>query len=174
MPLRRLLREGQIPHAYQVRGKGSEWRIPHSRRKIANLERAIAIAVDAHRGQKDLFGRPYILHPLRLMLRMETNTERIAAVLHDVVEDSEWTLDMLRKEGFSGDIINALENLTKRKGEDYKDFIKRIETDRLASKVKIADLEDNMDLRRMNAISERDIKRLMKYHEAWLRLQEPE
>lgn len=80
---------------------------------MATLERAIAIAVQAHQGQRDKAGAPYILHPLRLMMRMQTEAEMIAAVLHDVIEDTEWTPDGLRAEGFSAGIIEAIECLTR-------------------------------------------------------------
>jgi (p)ppGpp synthase/HD superfamily hydrolase len=104
------------------------------------------------------------------MMRMETDEERIAAVLHDVVEDTHWTLDMLKNEGFSTAVLKAIEHLTKREGEDYEKFIARVKRNQLAIKVKIADLEDNMDLTRMSTISKGDIKRLLKYHSAWLKL----
>ena len=80
---------------------------------MGNLERAIEIAASAHRGQTDKGGQPYILHPIRVMLRMNTAEERIAAVLHDVVEDSEWTFDALTEEGFSPAVVEALRALTK-------------------------------------------------------------
>ena len=88
---------------------------------MSTLERAIAIAAEGHAGQKDWGGEPYVLHPLRMMLRVSTNDERIVAALHDVCEDCpQWTFDRLRVEGFSGDIIAALQSVTKRQGEDYE------------------------------------------------------
>lgn len=92
---------------------------------MSNLERAIAIAVEAHKGQKDKSGAPYILHPLRVMGRVNPDTEKIVAVLHDVIEDTRWTFDDLRKEGFSEDVIQAIDCVTKRDGESYEDFVKR-------------------------------------------------
>ncbi len=133
---------------------------------MATLEKAIQIAVTAHAGRKDKAGAPYILHPLRLMFQMETETARIAVVLHDVVEDSEWTVDQLREEGFAGEILRALECLTKRDGEDYFDFIKRVRGDALAKTVKIADLKDNMDISRIPQPTEKDHKRVEKYKKA--------
>jgi GTP diphosphokinase / guanosine-3',5'-bis(diphosphate) 3'-diphosphatase len=84
---------------------------------MSTLERAIAIASGAHAGQVDKAGQPYILHPLRVMLRIASEAERIAEVLHDVMEDSGVTLELLRAEGFSSEIISAVDALTRRKGE---------------------------------------------------------
>lgn len=109
------------------------------------LEKAIHIAVDAHKGAVDKGGRPYILHPLSVMQRLTTDTERIVAVLHDVVEDTDWTLDRLRQEGFDEEVITALDGVTRRSGETYEDFIKRAASNPISRRVKIADLEDNLD-----------------------------
>src|SRR5271156_7208944 len=93
---------------------------------MSNLERAIAIAAEAHAGQVDKAGAPYVLHPLRMMLRVSSLDERIVAVLHDVCEDCPgWTFDRLRAEGFSDHIIEALDAVTKREGQDYEDFARR-------------------------------------------------
>lgn len=134
------------------------------------LEEAIALAVKAHRGQVDKGGHPYILHPLRLMLQMETENEMVVAVLHDVVEDSETGLDDLRAAGFPEEVISAIECLTKRKGEDYDAFIRRAATNPLARRVKIADLEDNMNLARISEVRSKDLERLAKYHRSLLEL----
>lgn len=133
----------------------------------ANLEQAISIAVEAHRGSVDKSGVPYILHPLRLMSRMTTDAERMIAVLHDVVEDTNWTLDALRAEGFSEDILSALDCLTRREGETYEAFIARASANPLARRVKIADLEDNMDIRRLSRLADKDVGRLRRYLQAW-------
>jgi (p)ppGpp synthase/HD superfamily hydrolase len=138
------------------------------------LERAIAIAVEAHRGQKDRYGAPYILHPLRVMQRMATVREQIVAVLHDVVEDTDWTFEQLAKEGFAPNTIEALQALTKKEGEAYPDLVKRSAANLLAKKVKLADLQDNMDVRRMNQVSEKDVERLEKYVKAWRFLRDDE
>lgn len=127
------------------------------------LEKAIAIAVGAHRNQKDKAGAPYILHPLRIMLQMKSDEERIAAVLHDVVEDSDWTLEELKEEGFPGAIIAAVDCLTRRAGESYTAFVKRAGKNPLARKVKRADLVDNLDIMRMKRLSEKDRQRLNRY-----------
>lgn len=136
---------------------------------ITQLEKAIFIATQAHaaKGQKDKAGAPYILHPLRMMLRMTTPAEMMAAVLHDVVEDTDWTLDALRREGFPTEVIAALDCLTKRAGEPYEEFIARIAPNDIARRVKLADLEDNMDVKRMTQVTERDILRLNKYLRHW-------
>jgi (p)ppGpp synthase/HD superfamily hydrolase len=130
------------------------------------LEKAIAIAVQAHGGQFDKSGAPYILHPLRVMFGVSSETERIVAVLHDVVEDSDWTLEQLRAEGFSEPVLAALDCVTKRENEDYFDFIARIKVNQLAITVKISDLHDNMNLARIPDPTEKDLQRLEKYKKA--------
>ncbi len=135
---------------------------------MATLERAIRIAMKAHKGQTDKYGSPYILHPLRVMGMGRTEDERIVGILHDVVEDSEWSFDDLRKEGFREHIIKALDCVTKRsEDEDYDKFVARTRTNPLAIRVKLNDLTDNMDIRRMGEVREKDIKRLNKYLRAY-------
>ncbi len=134
------------------------------------LEKAIGIAVEAHRGQKDRYGAPYILHPLRVMGRVETTAEKTIAILHDVAEDTDWTFEDLRREGFPDAILAALRCLTKQEGESYEDFVKRSASNSLARRVKLADLEDNMDLRRMPDLKDEDQPRLRKYVQAWVYL----
>lgn len=134
------------------------------------LEKAILIAVEAHRGQTDRARQPYILHPLRLMTRMRTEEARIVAALHDVVEDSPWTLEELRQAGFPDEIVDAVDALTKREGEAYDEQVNRAATNALAREVKLADLEDNLDLRRQGEVREQDVARLNKYRRAWERL----
>ena len=139
-----------------------------------NLEKAIKIALKAHAGQIDKAGKIYILHPLRLMMQMRLIDEQIIAVLHDVVEDSDYTFDDLRKEGFDEEIISALQSLTKRNGEDYKDFIARIKENELAIIVKIADLRDNSNLDRISEPTKKDLERVEKYKKALEMLKESE
>jgi hypothetical protein len=138
---------------------------------MATLERAIEIAVQAHKGVKDRAGRAYILHPLGVMGRVKSEKEKIVAILHDVVEDSlppcRWDLDDLRAEGFDEDIVAALDCVTKRHGEPYEAFILRALPNPLARAVKIADLEDNMDLRRLDTVTNNDQERFNKYLRAW-------
>jgi (p)ppGpp synthase/HD superfamily hydrolase len=139
---------------------------------MATLGKAIAIASQAHQEQYDKAGAPYILHPLRMMLRMSSETEMMAAILHDVVEDTDWTLDKLRQAGFAAEVVQAVECLTHRGHETYDEFIARVRANAIASKVKLADLEDNMDMRRLNTLTEKDAERLHKYHRAWLALRQ--
>ncbi len=132
--------------------------------------RAIALAAAAHLGQLDRAGAPYILHPLRLMMRASTDAERMVAVMHDVVEDTVWTLEALAAEGFPPEVLGALACLTKRAGEDYPSFITRVLEDPLATRVKLWDLEDNLDSRRLPTLEPRDLERLAKYHTARARI----
>jgi (p)ppGpp synthase/HD superfamily hydrolase len=131
------------------------------------LEKAIALAVEAHRGHKDRYGAPYILHPLRVMARVETPLEQTVAILHDVVEDTDWTFENLSREGFGSPVIEALHCLTRRQGEAFTDYVQRSASHPLARRVKRADLEDNMDLRRISQASEPDTARMKRYLEAW-------
>lgn len=131
------------------------------------LEKAVAIAVEAHRGQRDRAGAPYILHPMRVMAGVDTDTEKIVAILHDVVEDSDWTFERLAQEGFPEEIIEALKCVTKKDGEAYEDFVKRSATNKITRRVKLADLEHNMDARRLSDVTEKDVERLKKYVRAW-------
>lgn len=137
---------------------------------MPSIENAIALAIKAHYGQVDKAGNPYILHVLRVMLALDTETEMIAGVLHDVVEDSGYSLADLKKTGFSDEIITTLDCLTKRDSENYNDYIERIKTSPIALRVKLADLEDNMDISRLSSPCKEDISRLGKYKKAWLYL----
>ena len=137
-----------------------------------NLHRAIEIALDAHKNVSDKGGNPYILHPLRLMLQMDSEEEMIVAILHDVVEDSEkWSFDKLKEEGFSKKIINSLRSVTKEnKNEDYEKFIDRSIKDKIGRKVKIADISDNLDISRLKEVTDKDILRINKYKKALAKL----
>ena len=129
------------------------------------------IARQAHAGQVDKAGADYIEHPLRVMEMGENEEQKIVGVLHDVVEDSDWTFEMLEAEGFSDEVITALKCVTKlSEEEDYDHFIGRVLTDQLAIRVKLLDLEDNMDLTRLAECSEADIMRKQKYKEAYDRV----
>ena len=130
------------------------------------IEKALSIALEAHKGQVDKAGKPYILHPLRLMMGLEDEVEMIAALLHDVIEDSDLTAEDLKKAGIPDEAIEIIGYLTKQKGEAYDDFIKRISPHRKASQVKIKDIEDNMDISRLETIGEVDLARLAKYHKS--------
>lgn len=138
---------------------------------MSTLQRAIEIATQAHQGQFDKSGKDYIGHPLRVMEMGSTEEEKIAGVLHDVVEDSDWTFEALEAEGFSQEIIEALKCVTKlSENENYDDFIERVKKNPLAVAVKINDLTDNMDIRRLPYLSDKDIKRLKKYLKAYKKL----
>ncbi len=138
---------------------------------MATLERAIEIATEAHRGQKDKAGNEYIGHPLRVMAMGKTTEEKIVGVLHDVVEDSTWTFEQLAAEGFSDKIIEALRCVTKLSpDEPYDKFIARIKHNPLAVAVKLNDLTDNMDIRRLPYLSDKDVKRLKRYLKAYKQL----
>jgi (p)ppGpp synthase/HD superfamily hydrolase len=137
------------------------------RADVSTLERAIAIAAEAHSGQVDWAGLPYVLHPLRMMMRVSSTDERIVAVLHDVCEDCPgWTFDRLRNEGFSDHVVEALQSVTKRDGEDYEAFVRRAAANPIGRSVKLADLNDNSDLSRISAPSERQLQLIEKYRRA--------
>ncbi|MFF2091407.1 HD domain-containing protein [Paenibacillus sp. NPDC058174] len=135
-----------------------------------NIETAISIALQAHKGQTDKGGVPYILHPLAVMNRVSTMEEKIAAVLHDVVEDSDVTLEQLRQLGFSAEIVDAVRVLTKQEGESYDAFVARAAANPIARMVKIADIQENMDLSRIKEPSAVDHQRVEKYRAALERL----
>ena len=130
------------------------------------LNKALAIAKLAHQGQVDKAGVDYIHHPLRVMDSVEEEKEKIVAVLHDVVEDSEITLEDLRQQGFDDEVVIAVGCLTKVPGETYEQFIQRVKCNPLARKVKLQDLKDNMDLSRLDKVSETDLHRVEKYKTA--------
>lgn len=134
---------------------------------MPTLEDAIRLAVEAHQGQRDRYGQAYILHPLRVMFRLQTETDRIVGVLHDVVEDTRYTFDDLRRMGYSEEILHALDAVTKREGEAYEDFVLRSKADPISRRVKLADLEDNMDVRRIPELTSEDAERLARYRRAW-------
>ena len=138
---------------------------------MSTLQRAIEIATEAHQGQLDKAGRDYIGHPLRVMEMGKTENEKIVGVLHDVIEDSDWTFEKLAEEGFSDEVIAALKCVTKTsENENYDDFIDRVKKNPLAAAVKVNDLTDNMDIRRLPYLSDKDVKRLKKYLKAYKRL----
>ena len=133
---------------------------------MSTLERAVAIAAEAHAGQVDKAGAPYILHPLRVMLRVQQPAERLAAVLHDVVEDTPWTLEALASEGFAPEVVAAVDALTRRDGETYEAFVTRAGADPIARVVKLADIADNLDPSRIAVFTEADHARMARYRHA--------
>ena len=128
-----------------------------------NLEQAISIASLAHEGQLDKGGEPYILHPLRVMMHLKDEKQRIVAVLHDIVEDTNLTLQDLIFKGLDCDLANVLQTLTRRKDDSYDEYLNRICFNEFAIKVKLADLEDNMDMSRIKSPTGKDYERLAKY-----------
>jgi len=132
---------------------------------MATIERAIEIAASAHAGQVDKAGSPYVFHPLRVMFAVGTPHERMAAVLHDVVEYSDLTLEDLRKEGFPAEVVDAVDALTKRPGESRIQAAQRAARDPVALRVKMADVSDNMNLTRIANPTEKDFARLREYEQ---------
>ena len=131
------------------------------------IEQSLQIALEAYRGQTDKAGETYILHPLRLMAQMDTKEEMAVALLHDVIEDSKYTAEMLVDEGIPEEVVEAVEYLTKKEGESYEEFTNRVVDNKLAAKIKKADIEDNMNILRLESLSEKDLQRVAKYHKAW-------
>ena len=128
---------------------------------------AIEIAVKAHRNARDKGGAPYILHPLRLMFRMRTEVEMMAAVLHDVLEDCKDRRVLRRvRSRAPKEVLEALDCLTRRPREAYERFIQRVKSNSVAIRVKLADLEDNLDVSRLSGLRKKDAKRLQKYQRA--------
>lgn len=131
------------------------------------LRNAVFIAINAHNKQLDRNGQPYICHPFRVMEAGQTIEEKIVGVLHDVIEDTPLTLTDLSAKGFSEEIIDAVHALSKLEQESYDHYIGRIKRNNLAVRVKLNDLTDNMDLRRLNELSDNDIERIRKYLKAY-------
>ena len=130
-------------------------------------DKALLIAKRAHAGQKDKAGQDYILHPIRVAERCDDPRAKIVALLHDTIEDSNVPADYLRKEGFMEEIVEAVLAVTRREGEDYDDYVRRAAQNELGYMVKRADLEDNMDIRRLPELTNHDVERLRKYLRAW-------
>ena len=130
-------------------------------------DKALQIAVRAHKGQKDKAGHDYILHPIRVSERCDDPRAKIVALLHDTIEDTDVTAVYLREEGFTEEIVEAVLAVTRREGEEYNDYVRRAAQNELGRMVKRADLEDNMDIRRLPELTDRDVERLRKYLRAW-------
>ena len=127
------------------------------------LEKALRIAMECHAGQTDKAGAPYIFHPVRVACRCENDLERIVALLHDTVEDSDMTPERLLAEGFPRDIVEAVISVTHYEEEKYSDYVRRCALNSIGRNVKLHDLEDNMDISRLRQVTEKDLKRLNKY-----------
>ncbi|MEL6821495.1 MAG: GTP pyrophosphokinase [Calditrichota bacterium] len=134
---------------------------------MADLARAIDIASSAHLDQTDRSGAPYILHPLRIMFNMTSEDSRIVAMLHDVVEDTDWTLEQLQEVGFSNTVLKAVDLLTHTDGSDYFDYVRRLASSAIAIEVKLGDLTDNMNILRLETLKDKDLERLKRYHRAY-------
>lgn len=134
---------------------------------MPTLEDAIQLALQAHARQLDKSGSVYILHPLRVMFAVEGDMARMVAILHDVVEDSDYTFDDLRQMGYGEDVLEALDCLTRRADETYEAFVERASKNPIAKQVKLADIEDNLDVRRLRDITDKDYQRLKRYRKAW-------
>lgn len=131
------------------------------------LNKCIEFAQMAHKGQKDKGGADYIGHPLRVMEQMDTTEEKIVAVLHDILEDTYYTItDLYSILGIPDNLIESLILLKRRKGENYMTYIQSLTKDPMAVAVKIADLKDNMDLSRLPAVTDHDLERQKRYAEA--------
>jgi len=138
------------------------------------IETSLAIALRAYTGKTDKAGQDYIHHPLRLMAKMTTDYEMSVALLHDVIEDSDITAADLLAEGIPDEVVEAILHLTKQAGENYPTFVLRAKQNPLARKVKIADIEDNINVLRLLTLSEKDLARIAKYHAAWRVLTAPD
>ena len=130
------------------------------------IEKSIEIALYAYKGLKDKAGNTYILHPLRIMAKVESIDEKCVAILHDVIEDSDYTAEDLLNEGMPTSVVDAVVALTKVKGEDYDSYMERIKRNLIATKIKCIDIEDNINILRLNSISDEDLERVAKYHNA--------
>lgn len=131
------------------------------------IEKSLAIALNAYSGQRDKAGKTYILHPLRIMSKMHSEYEMSVALLHDVIEDSDYSAEDLLAEGIPLEVVEAVQLLTKVDGDSYDQFINRITGNVLAVKVKLADIEDNINVLRLDSVEKQDLERVAKYHKAW-------
>ena len=134
--------------------------------KQSQSEKAYEIAKRAHLGQVDRAGEDYIKHPEKVASFVETDEEKAVAYLHDVIEDTELTLEDLHEYEFSKEVIEAVDIITKKKGEDYQSYLNSVKKNKLARAVKLADLRHNSDLTRLTKVTEKDIERKEKYQRA--------
>ena len=131
------------------------------------LQFALELAIEKHKNQKDKSGKPYILHPLHVMETVKSDDAKIVAILHDIIEDTDVTEEDLLNAGLSKHIVDAVVMLTRSRDEDYMDYVKKLSSNPLAKEVKLADLQHNMDLRRLSTLKERDLDRNRKYQIAY-------
>lgn len=135
-------------------------------------ENAMQIAIKVHRGQLDKGGNDYINHPVRVERRCICQEDRLVALLHDTIEDGNIASEYLLLVGFSQEVVDAVLSVSRKRGEDYFKFIQRCKANPIGRRVKICDLEDNMDITRLKELTEKDIERLKKYHKAYKMLNE--
>ena len=135
-------------------------------------KKALKLCFEAHKAQKDKSGMPYVFHPFHLAEQMESEETTVVALLHDVVEDSDYTIEDLKAEGFGEEIVEAIALMTHAKDVDYMDYVALIKKNPIAKAVKLADLKHNSDLSRLDTIDEKAIKRKEKYQKAIKLLQE--
>ena len=137
------------------------------------LSNAIHIATNAHHGQFDKGGKPYILHCFRVMNYLDTDDEELqcAALLHDVAEDTRITFQEMRESGITERVVEALKLLTKMPGQSYDEYKTGVLSSIDAMKVKKADLTDNSDIRRLKGITEKDIERTVKYQRFYMEIE---
>ena len=129
-------------------------------------KKAIKLMFEKHKDQVDKSGMPYVFHPFHLAEQMDDEKSTIVALLHDVVEDTDVTIDNLLNEGFTEEIVSAIKDMTKLKNEDYFEYLCRVKNNNISKKVKLADLRHNSDLSRLNIITDEDLKRIEKYRKA--------
>ena len=134
--------------------------------KQSQSEKAYEIAKKAHLGQVDKAGEDYIKHPEKVASFVKTDEEKAVAYLHDVIEDTELTLEDLNKYDFSKEVLEAVDIITKKRGEDYQSYLNSVKKNKLARAVKLAELRHNSDLTRLIKVTEKDIKRKEKYQKA--------
>ena len=130
------------------------------------IDIALAIAKKAHAGQVDKAGIDYIQHPLYVAGQVKTEQEKAVALLHDVIEDSDVTVDDLLVSGLSNEVVTAVQILTKKKGQSYQEYLEKVKSNNLARVVKLADLKHNSDLSRLNSVTDTDYERVKKYKNA--------
>lgn len=135
-------------------------------------EKAMQIAEKVHSSRVDKGGKPYINHPVRVERMCSRQEDRLVALLHDTVEDGDIASEYLLMVGFPQEVVDAVLSVSRKRGEDYFDFILRCKENPIGRRVKIADLKDNMDITRLNELTEKDIERLKKYHKAYKMLNE--
>ena len=132
----------------------------------SETKKALKLCFEAHKNQLDKSGMPYVFHPFHLAEQMDTEEATVVALLHDVVEDTDYTLEDLKNLGFSEAVISAIALMTHEEGAEYMDYVKKIKNNEIARKVKLADLKHNSDLSRLDIVDEKALKRREKYLKA--------